>query len=97
MQYEKISPLGSRIGHGTFETIFDSEKYSNLKEAEENNDYVILDFVIDTDKIKHIECYHVRTPETKVYHRIGWQNFPYGLDARDDFSACELGSTLLIK
>lgn len=97
MEYKKISPLGPRVGFGTFETLFDIDKYPTLEDATNANDYVILDFVIDERDLKHIECYHVRTPETKLYHRINYQHFPFGLDAMDDHFACELAATLFLK
>ncbi|MFA7289599.1 MAG: hypothetical protein WC055_12050 [Melioribacteraceae bacterium] len=96
MKYTKIYPLGLREGHGSFETFFDLEKYASIKEAEDSNDYVVCDFVLGEDDIKYIECSHIQIPEIKKYHRINYQNFPFGLDVLDDRLASELATSMFL-
>lgn len=97
MEYTKIWPLGKdrEQPHGSFDCLYDL-KYPSMKMAEENNDFVIGDFVRDLEGKIYIEWRHVRTPENKMRHKLQIQFFPAGIDTIDDYLACELGQNLFL-
>ena len=94
MEYKKISPLGPRVGPGTFDAIW-NQKYKNLEEAKKENDVVVLNFVLDEDDIVHIQIFNTKDPENKKYHRLIIQRFPAGVDGQDDHLAMEIAQTLI--
>lgn len=92
--YTKISPLGERIGPGTFEFVFDTEKYK-MEEAIVANDGAIVDFVQDENGIIYFEAYDTKSPENKQHVRLQIQHFPFGIDIMDDQAGYELGCKVL--
>ncbi len=94
MSYTKISPLGQRNGTGTFDTIFDSKKYTSMQDAFSANDYVVMDFVKDENNIILFEIYHVHNPDEKKYYRLQIQDFPFGIDMIDDRLGVEIATSL---
>ena len=94
MNYTTIAPLGLRTGHGTFETFYDNNIYSSLKDAENDNNMVIVDFVKDEDNVIHFQFYNVRKPKDKKYYRLNQQHFPAGVDVGDDQAACRIAPSL---
>lgn len=95
MSYKKISPLGKREGVGTWDTFFDTEKYSSPDDAAKHNDYVAADFVKDEKGTILFEIYHSKKPEDKKYHRLNFQHFPFGVDILDDSLGAEIAVNLL--
>ena len=96
-KYTKISPLGPRKGSGTFDCWFDPDKYKTLEEAEQANDYVVVDFVKDEHGIIFFELYHTKDPGAKRHYELEIQHFlPFmGIDAFDDDAAERLAHKLL--
>lgn len=94
MQYTKISPLGHRLGPGTFDAFFDTEKYVDLNEAEKANDVVIVDFVVGDDDLVYFQFHNSKNPAEKKYHRLNYQHFPCGVDALDDNAAVEIAVSM---
>jgi len=97
MAYTKIAPMGNVTGHGTFDTFWNTDNYKTLEEATEKKDYVVVDFVEDDKKIIYFEMYHIKNPETKLYHRLMIQHFVPGLgvDAWDDYEMAKLAQKLI--
>ena len=92
---KKCSPLGKREGAGTFDQIWDLDKYKSLEEAVKANDSVIIDFVKDDEGFKHFELYHTKKPEDKTHYRLQIQHFPFGIDIMDDRNAIKLANHIL--
>lgn len=94
MSYEKVALFGKQKSRGTFDDFFDTEKYGNLEEAYEANDYVQAEFVKDGEGTLYIEARNVKNPEVKKYHRLNYQRPVAGLDVSDDNAGCELAVSL---
>lgn len=90
-----IAPFGKKESKGTFDDFFSTEKYSSIKEAYENNDYVHADYVTDEDGTLFIEAHNSQKPEVKKQYKLNFQNCPFGIDVFDDSSAANMASTLL--
>jgi len=88
--YRKISPLGTRLGFGTYDTFFDTSKYRSIAEAEEANDLVIVNFVINDENVIYFEVFSTRNENKKEYLRLQIQHFPFGVDAGDDNAVAAL-------
>lgn len=95
MKYTTIALFGKQKSKGTFDDFYSTEKYESLEKAYEANDYVKGDFVLDEENTKYIEFCNVSNPDKKEYHRLNYQNCPFGLDGLDDNLACELAQKLL--
>lgn len=95
--YTKIAPFGPREGFGTFDTFFDSEKYADNAAAWSANDLVIANFVTDKKGIIYFELYGTRNPDEKVYYRLNYQNFPFGVDVGDDQACQSLAQEIIAK
>lgn len=92
-----VSPFGKpNAGTGTFDCLFDSEKYNTMQDATLANDYVEGNYVNDEGTLK-IEFHHIADTQTKKYYTLFYQNCPFGIDAMDDNLACEIGITLFKK
>lgn len=91
-----ISPFGKKEGTGTFDCLFDSEKYKSMDEAVSANDYVEGNYVDDDGTLK-IEAHHIREPYEKKYYTLNWQNPLFGIDALDDNLACEMMAGMFLK
>ena len=89
----KFRPLGIRGGPGTFDTFFDTKKYSTWKEAFDANDAVIVDFIKEDGVIK-FEAHHSSDPSKKLFHTLIYQHFPAGIDVYDDQAAIALAEQL---
>jgi len=96
MEYTKISPLGPRVGPGTFDFVFDTEKYK-MDQAIIANDGIIVDFVKGNDGILYFDAYDTKQPDIHEYLRLQIQHFPFGIDMMDDAAGFELGCSLLRK
>lgn len=95
MKYERIYLFGKKESRGTFDDFFSTEKYQNLQEAYEANDYVECDFVIDVNGTIYIEARNVKNPDTRLYHQLNYQDCPAGLDISDDEGGCLIANKLL--
>jgi hypothetical protein len=95
MGYTIIAPLGKRIGRGTFDTLFDSEKYSSMEQADQAGDLVVINFVQDSEGIIYFEGYHTKHPDNKRYIRLQIQHFPFGIDIFDDAAAIGMAEDFL--
>lgn len=95
MKYEVIDLFGTQQSNGTFDDIFSTEKYANLKEAYAANDYVKCDYVKDEEGIIHIEIKNVKRPEQKLYWRLLIQNPFAGIDVLDDKQAVSFALKLI--
>jgi len=93
-----LALLGPRVGPGTFDIFFDTEKYKTQEEAIAANDCVIIDFVRKDGDI-YFEAYHTKEPGVLLYERLEIQHFiaHIGIDTRDDQRACRLAQELLFK
>lgn len=87
MSYTKISPLGPRLGPGTFDCVFDTDKYVSVDSAVDANDFVKIDFVKNEEDIIFFEFSHSKLPNEKTYKRLQIQHFPFGIDVFDDNAA----------
>jgi hypothetical protein len=87
MAYEIIRPLGPREGPGTFDCIFNTQKYPTIKEAEAANDFVKIDFVRDDSNTIFFEFSYSKAPDEKSHERLQIQHFPAGIDVFDDNTA----------
>lgn len=94
-KYKVISPLGERIGIGTYDTFYNTEKFESCIEAMINKDAVCVNFVQDQEGIIYFEYYNIKDPDSKKYLRLGCQHFPFGIDTRDDWMICEYMQELL--
>ena len=95
MKYTVIDLFGTSQANGTFDDIFSTEKYSNLKEAYAANDYVKCNYVQDSEGILYIEAKHVQNPNEKQYHRLEIQRPVCGIDVIDDTKACQMAAKML--
>lgn len=95
MIYTIVSPLGPRLGPSTFDTIFNTDKYSTHEEAFLAHDFVKIDFVKDADGIIYFELSHSKRPDVKVHQRLLIQHFPFGIDMRDDHSAIAIAVKMM--
>lgn len=95
MAYKVISPLGPRVGPGTFDAVWEQTNYPTIEEAMKASDYAVINFVEDEDRIKYFEAYYIRTPEVKKYLRLEIQDFPFGIDMIDDQNGFRLGVDML--
>jgi hypothetical protein len=95
MIYEKISLFGKGKSRGTFDDFFSTQKYANLQEAYDHNDYVEGDFVKDEKGTLYIELKNVQSPDNKQYHELNIQHPVAGLDVLDDQLACEMAQKLV--
>ena len=93
--YTKIYPLGERLGLGSYDTFYDTEKYNNIEEAIKNNDCVIANFVSDENSIIYFEVMDSKYPDKAKYHCLNIQHFPFGVDISDDESCVELVNSFL--
>jgi len=89
----KFRPLGHRNGIGTYETFFDTDQYDTWKDAVDDGEAVVVDFMNDEGVIKFV-AYHVARPGTKLYHTLNYQHFPAGVDVLDDQAAVEMAEKL---
>lgn len=97
MAYTKISPLGPRVGPGSFDCFFDSTRYATMQEALSAGDYVVVDFVEDDQQIIYFEFHHSITPEERHHLRLQIQHFPFGIDMFDDQAAGEMATAMFLK
>ena len=97
MTYTKISPLGPRIGIGTFDTINVKEKYPDMNDAIAAKECVVVDFVKDEEGVIYFCAYHAKHVEDKLYRKLSIQYFPVGIDLFDDEAAMEMAIKLLEK
>lgn len=97
MAYTKIAPFGPRNGPGTFDNVFNTEKYPSIKEAVADNEYVNIDFVVDENGIIHFEIFYSKNPKIKTYIRLQIQHFPFGVDVVDDTIAINNAIEILEK
>ncbi len=97
MNYTKIAPLGKRAGVGTFETMWQTEKYATIEEAIAAEDYVCIDFVKGDDGRIYFEFYHSKYPELALDVPLMIQHFKpdLGIDTRDDDLAMLIGNKML--
>lgn len=95
MSYTKIALLGERKGIGTFETFFNTKKYTSVDDAIKANDCVVVDFVKDDTGIIYFEIKHSQKPDECKYHRLDIQRPIFGIDALDDAACCRIVDTLL--
>lgn len=95
MEYKKIAPLGPREGTGTFDCIYDNQKYSTMKEAQAANDYVQIDFVKGEDGIIYFEFVYSKAPDIKRHQQLQIQHFPFGIDVMDDATAMNIANEIL--
>lgn len=84
MNYTKISPLGPRVGPGTYDGLWDTEKYGSMEEAISANDIVVVDFAEDETGVKYFMLTYSNMPGRVILYRFRWQNIPGGVDDRDD-------------
>lgn len=94
-KHKVISPLGERIGIGTYDTFFNADKFESVEEAIANNDAVCVNFVKDEEGIIYFEYFNIKDPDTKKYLRLDFQFFPLGVDTRDDWRICDAMQELL--
>ncbi len=94
MEYRRIELFGKIKSRGTFDDFFSTEKYKSLEEAYAAKDYVECDFVKDENGVIYIEGRNVKNPEEKKYHRLIYQNCPFGLDVLDDNMGIQLATAL---
>jgi hypothetical protein len=97
MKYTKISPLGWREGPGTFDSIYDNQKYKTIEEAIAANDIVVIHFVLDENDLINFEVFHSAHPEDKEYQCLQIQHFPAGIDIFDDYVALGMAEKLIEK
>lgn len=90
MGFTKISPLGPRAGYGTYETFYDTAKYSSMDEAKFYDDVAVVDFVKNEDGVIFFRVYSTKTPDKFLYHELQVQHFPFGVDYGDDLAVCNL-------
>jgi hypothetical protein len=96
MNYRRIELFGNHVSRGTFDDVYETEKYNgDILKAYEANDYAECDFVMDDDGILYIEAKHVAHPDRKLYHRLIVQHCPAGLAEIDDAFGAALAITLL--
>lgn len=96
MNYTKTSPLGERKGPGTFDGVFNMDRYKTMEQAIAANDIVVIDFVRDENGIINFEFYHTKAPDRKRYWPLDVQHFDQrGVDAFDDEVAMQLGLKIL--
>lgn len=90
MELTKITPLGPRVGYGTYETFFDTVKYKSMEEAKIAYDVAIVDFVKDEYGTIYFQVYSSLNPDEIFTHRLNHQQFPFGVDISDDREVCNL-------
>ena len=95
MKYTTIALFGKQKSKGTFDDFYSTEKYKSLEEAYDKGDWVKVDYVLDEGNVKYMEASNVNNPDKKEYHRLNYQNCPFGVDVSDDNAGCELASKLL--
>lgn len=90
--YTIISPLGDRVGFGTFETFWPVDKYADVQDAYNNKDCVVVNFVQDSGGKIWFHFQDLSEPGHQVYYSLLVQNFSshFGIDTRDDNAACNI-------
>lgn len=91
-EYKVIAPLGDRVGFGTFETFWATEKYPTVEDAFNNKDCVVVNFVQDNEGKIWFHFTDLAEPEHQLFYRLIIQHFDpkLGIDTRDDNAACNL-------
>jgi hypothetical protein len=89
-----IAPFGPKRGSGTWDCIYDNQKYTYIEEAEGRSDYVEGNFIEDEGVLK-IEVHHVQTPDIKKWHTLIIQRPIFGIDIQDDIIAVDLAVEIL--
>lgn len=92
---EKIYLFGKRPSKGSFDDIYNSEKYSSLEEAYEANDYAQCDFMRDEKGIIHVVVFNPKNPDVQKKHTLSIQHCPAGLDIYDDQSIVNLALSMI--
>ena len=92
---EKIAPFGKQRSDGTFDDLYNPEKFESIEAARAANDFVRMDFMRDEKGLIFIEASNAKNPNTKKLYKLEVQNFRAGLDHIDDQNACEIAKTLL--
>ncbi len=96
MIYTKISPLGPRRGPGTFDGVWNADRYKRMEDAIAANDLVVIDFVKDEKGIIYFELYHTKDPDAKRHYELEIQYFDKrGVDVCDDDAALRLANKIL--
>lgn len=92
---EKIQPFGQRPSKGTFDDIYNSQKYPSIEEAYKANDYAQCDFMKDEKGTVHVVVFNPKNPENKKTYTLTRQHFPAGLDIYDDQSIINIALSLI--
>lgn len=95
LMFEKITFRQLRQSVGTYDDIFDGEIYKDYAEANKDNNFVIMDLVIDQKKVIYICAYHVRNPSKKLFFELIVQNVGRGVHPKDEEQAYEMAYSLL--
>lgn len=92
---KKVQYLGPRPSRGTFDDIYNSTKYSSLKDAYIANDYAQCDFMQDEKGTIHVVVFNPKNPDEKKTHTLAYQNCPVGLDIFDDQAIVNLALSMI--
>ena len=87
---KKIYLFGKKKSVGSFDDFFNTKKYKTYQQAKKNNDYVIVDFMIDKTDTIFVRLCHSQCKLAVKWYRLEYQNCPCGLDVLDDNNICQL-------
>ncbi len=95
MAYNIISPLGERPGIGTYNSVYNKNKFGSFGEAVGANEFIVIDFVQNDAMSNALRVYSSKCPDDMKLMLLADQDISKDVSERDEVAVMEIVLDLL--